>query len=120
VGDRFIADRFEPPRVAIGGKVTMRFVLRSRAKDQQELRIDAAVHFVKARGTTSAKVFKLKRVTLGSRATVDVRTTFSLANHTTRVPRAGAHEVEVIVNGERMRAGQFEVGAARRTRRDSH
>ena len=75
--------------------------------------VDVAVHFVKARGTV-AKVFKLRRLVLPARGTVELETSFSLAVHTTRVPRPGRHEVEVLVNGEAKPAGAFQVVARRR------
>ena len=99
---------FEPKRVAIGKRVAMRFVLRSTSSRAQELLVDVAVHFVRERGT-SAKVFKLKRVTLPARGSVELSTSFSLAIHTTRVPRAGRHAVDVIVNGASYPAGAFDV-----------
>jgi 3-methyladenine DNA glycosylase AlkC len=108
--------RFDPSRVRIGGRVRMSFTLRSTSSRPQDLLIDVAVHFVQARGT-SAKVFKIKRVTLLPRASVDLQAGFSLAVHTTRVPRPGKHEVEVIVNGARHPVGSFVVtGASPRSR----
>jgi 3-methyladenine DNA glycosylase AlkC len=106
--------RFEPKRVAIGGRVGMRFVLRSTAPVPQDLLVDVAVHFVKANGRTSPKVFKLKRLTLPPRGRVALGTRISLAVHTTRKPRPGTHAVDVLVNGVKTRAGAFEVVAARR------
>lgn len=100
--------RFEPPRVAIGGRVAMQFVLRSTSARTQELLVDVAVHFVQARGT-SAKVFKLERVSLPPRGSIELATRFSLAVHTTRVPRPGRHAVDVLVNGKAFPAGGFEV-----------
>lgn len=110
---------FSPRRVRIGGRVDMRFSLRSTAVRPQALLIDAAVHFVKARGATSAKVFKIARVTLAPRERLDLGATFSLAVHTTRVPRPGRHAVDVVVNGQVTRAGTFDVvaGSAPRSRR---
>jgi hypothetical protein len=105
--------RFDPPRVAIGGRVVMTFTLRSRSRRPQEVLVDVAVHFVKARGHAAPKVFKVGRLTLGPRATVPLEATFSLAVHTTRVPRPGVHAVDVIVNGQARRAGSFVVTAAR-------
>jgi 3-methyladenine DNA glycosylase AlkC len=105
--------RFDPPRVAIGGRVAMQFVLRSHAPRAQELLVDVAVHFVQARGT-AAKVFKLKRVTLPARGSIELATRFSLAVHTTRVPRPGKHTVEVIVNGTSHPAGSFDVVVSKR------
>src|ERR687897_2206129 len=48
---------------------------------------------------------KLKRIELPARGRVELATTVSLAVHTTRKPRPGLHLVDVIVNGEAMRAG---------------
>jgi 3-methyladenine DNA glycosylase AlkC len=100
---------FRPRRARIGGRVAMTFVLKSTTTRQQQLLIDVAVHFVKARGAGAPKVFKLGRIILGSSERVRLNTTFSLAVHTTRVPRPGRHPVDVVVNGRAMRAGTFHV-----------
>jgi hypothetical protein len=95
--------RYDPPRVAIGGRVSMQFV-RSKSARAQEL----LVAVVKARGA-APKVFKIKRVTLPPRGSVSLATRFSLAVHTTRVPRPGKHAVEILINGKAHDAGSFEV-----------
>jgi 3-methyladenine DNA glycosylase AlkC len=100
--------RFEPPRVAIGGRVTFHCTLRSRSRRAQDLLVDVAVHFVNARGT-AAKVFKVGRLTLPAGGQVPLRTSVSLAVHTTRKPRPGVHAVDVVVNGRALRAGSFVV-----------
>ena len=105
---------FGPRRVPIGGRVTMTFGLRSRSRARQDLLIDVAVHFVKMRGMTAAKVFKVARLVLAPRERVELRTVFSLAVHTTRVPQPGKHVVDVIVNGQTMRAGSFTVIAGKK------
>ena len=103
--------RFEPRRVAIGGRVVISFIVRSRSRSLQDLLVDVAVHFVKATGKTSRKVFKLKRITLPPRSRAAFRTSVSLAVHTTRKPQPGVHEVDVIVNGTTHRIGSFRVTA---------
>jgi 3-methyladenine DNA glycosylase AlkC len=105
------AVRFDPPRVPIGGRVRMSFALRSTSREPQDLLVDVAVHFVKARGATTPKVFKLKRVVLPPGGSVALRAAFSLAVHTTRVPRPGTHVVDVLLNGQARRAGSFHVTA---------
>jgi 3-methyladenine DNA glycosylase AlkC len=100
---------FMPKRVRIGGRVAMTFGLRSTSTRPQQLLVDVAVHFVKARGVNAPKVFKLGRMTLGPHERIDLKTTFSLLVHTTRVPRPGRHDVDVIVNGCAVRAGSFDV-----------
>lgn len=104
---------FSPKRVPIGGRVAMTFALRSRSKQPQRLLVDVAVHFVKANGSASPKVFKLGRFDLPPRESLELKTGFSLAVHTTRVPRPGDHAVDVIVNGQPIRAGAFRVLATK-------
>lgn len=106
--------RFEPRRVAIGSRVAIGFVVRSRSKTPQSLLVDVAVHFVKATGKTSRKVFKLKRVTLAPRDRASFRATVSLKVHTTRKPQPGVHDVDVVVNGVTHPIGSFRVAAGRR------
>ncbi len=100
---------FEPARVSIGDKVRVSFTLVSRARREQALLVDLAVHFVKASGEARPKVFKLSRVTLPAGGKVTLGKTISLAIHTTRVPREGRHAVEVLVNGAAHAAGAFVV-----------
>lgn len=102
------AASFTPRRVRIGERVSMAFSLQSTSARPQRLLVDVAVHFVKARGP-APKVFKLGRFTIGPRGQVDLTTSFSLAVHTTRVPRPGRHAVDVIVNGRAFRVGSFDV-----------
>lgn len=99
----------DPARVPIGGKVRLSFTLESRAKEPQSLLVDIAVHFVKARGVTSAKVFKIARVTLRRGEPLALSKSISLAVHTTRTPYPGKHAFDVLVNGARFPAGAFEV-----------
>jgi 3-methyladenine DNA glycosylase AlkC len=106
--------RFQPKKVPIGGHVAVSFTLRSTARATQDLLVDLRVHFVKANGNGSPKVFKLKRIELPARGRVELATNVSLAVHTTRKPRPGRHDIDVLVNGEVIRAGSFEVVPARR------
>jgi len=94
---------------AIGGAVKVSFELVSRASRAQELLVDLSVGFVKVRGATRAKVFKVARVSLPARGRVALAKTLSLAVHTTRVPRPGTHAVDALVNGARVALGAFEV-----------
>lgn len=98
-----------PRRVAIGGEVRIGFRVASTARAPQELLVDLAVHFVKANGRATPKVFKLRRVSLAPRASATLATTVSLAVHTTRKPRPGTHVVEVRINGAAYPIGAFEV-----------
>ena len=103
--------RIRPARVAIGQRVTISFVLTSTSLAKQELLVDLGVYFVKSRGKSGRKVFKVKRVVLPAGAKVELEKSISLAVHTTRKPRPGRHVVDVIVNGEATRVGHFTVSA---------
>jgi 3-methyladenine DNA glycosylase AlkC len=106
--------RFDPARVAIGRRVSIRFALRSRSKATQSVLVDLAIHFAKASGRTTRKVFKLKRIVLPPRGRVELQARVSMAVHTTRKPYPGRHVVEIIVNGRAQLAGSFEVIRPRR------
>ena len=87
----------------------MNFVVRSTSRTTQDLLVDVAVHFVKARGHSAKKVFKVKRVSLPARGTVELSFSVSLKVHTTRKPNPGKHTVDVLVNGASFPAGSFQV-----------
>ena len=103
--------RFTPRRVAIGGHVSIRFRVCSRSRARQNLRVDVAVHFQKANGRTSPKVFQVKRLVLPPQGRAELHSRISLAVHTTRKPRPGRHAVDIIVNGAATPAGAFTVTA---------
>jgi 3-methyladenine DNA glycosylase AlkC len=105
--------RITPVRVKIGGRVSISFAIRSRSRAPQDLLVDIAVHFVKSSGKSAPKVFKLTRVTLPPRGRIALRTSVSLAVHTTRKPRPGRHVVDLIFNGKSQRIGAFTVVASR-------
>ncbi|MFO0676212.1 MAG: DNA alkylation repair protein [Polyangiaceae bacterium] len=100
---------FSPKRLAIGGSTRIDVTLVSRAKATQSLAVDLVVHFVKARGESSPKVFKIGRYDLPAKASRTIGKSVSLAVHTTRKPYAGRHRVDVVVNGRTFPVGAFDV-----------
>jgi 3-methyladenine DNA glycosylase AlkC len=103
--------RFEPRVVRIGEKVRVSFAIENTGRSSRDLLVDLRVHFVKAGGATSPKVFKVARLSLGRGERASLQKSISLQVHTTRTPRPGKHAVEVMVNGRVMDAGAFEVRA---------
>lgn len=101
--------KISPKRVRVGGTVGVAFSLRSGAAKRQDVLVDLVVHFIKANGRPSPKVFKLGRHTLEAKGEARFSKEVSLAVHTTRKPHAGTHLVEAQVNGTRLRVGSFEV-----------
>jgi hypothetical protein len=71
--------------------------------------IDYAIDYVKANGSTSAKVFKLKALTLTGKATESIVRSQQIKELTTRRHYAGHHAVHILVNGERLASTGFEI-----------
>jgi 3-methyladenine DNA glycosylase AlkC len=99
----------QPRKIRLGGRLTLSFQLRSTSLDAQHLVVDYVVHYIKKSGGTSAKVFKLKELTLGAGEFVVISRSQSIRNFTTRVHHPGRHEVEVVVNGESLAKDFFQL-----------
>ncbi|MBA3595621.1 MAG: DNA alkylation repair protein [Pseudomonadota bacterium] len=105
--------RITPARVPMGEKVTIAFDVSNTSAKAQEVLVDFCIHYVKASGKTSAKVFKLKVLSLAPKETVRLSKTVSTAEMTTRKHHAGQHRVDVLLNGQARALGVFElVGVA--------
>jgi 3-methyladenine DNA glycosylase AlkC len=104
---------FRPRTVSVGGSAVIEFNITNTSAAKSELLVDLVVHFVKANGKSSPKVFKLKRLQLGRRESARLIKSVSLARHTTRTPQAGRHVVEASINGQRFPLGNFMVRQAR-------
>lgn len=103
----------EPAPVAIGGKVRVAFEVTNTGSRAQAVLVDLRVGFVKADGSLSPKVFKLKQATLAPGGTLAVAKTVSLAEMTTRRHYPGRHTLEAVVNGEAHVLGGFDVTGVR-------
>jgi 3-methyladenine DNA glycosylase AlkC len=106
---RLVSARITPARPRIGESVRIDVEVENRGRRPIDVVVDLGVHFVKANGATSPKVFKLRALTLapGERAAVGKR--ISLAQHTTRRHFPGRHPVDVRLSGRVEPAGAFVV-----------
>ncbi len=112
----------EPARPVIGGRVRMTAtVVDTRSAGEvgpgvdpdaadERVAVDFVVHFVKANGSTSARVFKGAVRVLGPGGSTVVTRSVSLAQQSTRTHHPGVHRVEVQLNGRRSDAGSFSLG----------
>ena len=98
--------------VPIGGKVRVEADLENPSADTAAALVDLRVHFVKADGSTSPKVFKGAEVELEPGGHAQVRKTISVAQHSTRKHYPGTHRVEILVNGTPHIGGAFELRAS--------
>ncbi|WP_420998438.1 DNA alkylation repair protein [Cupriavidus sp. 30B13] len=98
-----------PASIALGDSVTLSFELVSTSPDPQRLVVDYRIAYVKKSGATSAKVFKLKALSLAGGQRVSVRRSQHIRDFTTRTHYPGRHEVELVVNGQRMASAFFDL-----------
>jgi hypothetical protein len=100
-----------PARAVIGDKLTVALDLTNTTAKAQTLCVDLKVHFIKASGAASAKVFKLRNVDLAPHATERLGKSISLAEMTTRKHYPGRHVVELVLNGQTRALGEFDLQA---------
>jgi 3-methyladenine DNA glycosylase AlkC len=98
-----------PAVASIGESVTFTVELANESSTAQQLLVDLRVHFVKANGRPSPKVFVLKELEVEPGGSARLTKTISLAQHTTRTHYPGKHRVEVVVNGRVIGSGAFDV-----------
>ncbi len=98
-----------PKKLTLGERLELSFTLQSTSRQSQRLVVDYAIHYVKKADSSSAKVFKLKELTLGAGESVQLSRGQVVRDFTTRVHHAGRHEVDIMVNGERLANGFFEL-----------
>ncbi|MHC8387011.1 DNA alkylation repair protein [Pseudomonas sp. MDT2-39-1] len=101
--------KVEPAVIRLGEKITLSFAVKSTVPESQRLVIDYAIDYVKANGSTSAKVFKLKALTLAGGGSEFVSRGQQIKELTTRKHYVGKHAVHILVNGERMASTSFEI-----------
>lgn len=101
----------ESPRIGSSVRLTAQIVNPTDA--ELGVLVDFRVHFVKANGARSAKVFKGAERQLDPGEQLSLSKTISLKQHTTRTHYAGTHPVEVIINGVTHPGGAFEIGQLR-------
>ncbi len=99
--------RVAPVSVKIGGRITLSFLLTNRGRQPLPTVVDYVVYFIKANGTASPKVFKLKKLVLAPGETAAVTKSLVLKEMTTRKHYPGGHRVGVLINGEEHPVGQF-------------
>lgn len=99
----------DPQQVAIGGKVRISAVLANPSRGTCRALVDIRVHFMKANGKASPKVFKGAEVELGPGDITSVAKTISLKQLSTRKHYPGPHRVDFLVNGESRPGTRFDL-----------
>ncbi len=98
-----------PESLRIGEELTFTLDLVSTSDEPQNIVIDYAVHYRRANGGTSPKVFKLKTLELGAGESLSLRKRHSFRPVTTRRHYPGGHAIEVMANGRTLARKTFEL-----------
>jgi 3-methyladenine DNA glycosylase AlkC len=106
---RVSAVRIDPIDLRIGDKIRVEVDVTNPAAADAGALVDLRFWFVKANGTSTAKVFKGSELLIQSGDTAQVRKTISLAQHSTRSHYPGLHRIEVIINGATVEGGEFQL-----------
>jgi 3-methyladenine DNA glycosylase AlkC len=104
-----VEGRIDPGACRIGGSVRVEVDVHNPGATDAGALVDLRVHFVKANGSTSPKVFKGAELALAPGETRTVRRSISVRQHTTRTHHPGTHLVEVLVNGVAAPVGSFDL-----------
>lgn len=95
--------------VAIPGELAFDFAIANTGNYDAKLAVDYVVHYVKANGTQSAKVFKIAALTLAAGETRTLSKRHAFRQMTTRVHHPGVHALELQINGIRHGHTEFEL-----------
>lgn len=85
--------------IKLGQTLEFSTQLNSQLKAEQNLVVDYAIHYVKANGTTSAKVYKLKNIKLKANDSLPIKKRQAFKPISTRNFYPGEHHLEILLNG---------------------
>lgn len=91
--------RLNKLKFAMGDRIEISFNVHSVANENQSLVVDYIIHFMKANKSTAPKVFKLKTMKLPQGGSLAISKKHHLKEITTRRYYAGAHRLEIQING---------------------
>jgi len=94
---------------SVGESIGLSVTLLSTSRQPQPLEVDYAVHHVRAKGSSSPKVFKGWKLTLAAGEERVLEKRHSLKPVTTRTLYPGLHRIEVLVNGKALAEAAFDL-----------
>jgi 3-methyladenine DNA glycosylase AlkC len=96
-----------PKRIQLGDTVTFTATLTSVSTRPQSLLIDYVVHYARASGKASEKVFKWTQLDLAPGSTVTLTKRQTIRDFSTRRHHPGRHRIELQINGRRLAETTF-------------
>ncbi len=109
---KIILENFHCDKEAfIGGEISFHFELKSLEAEPANLMIDFVVHYRKASGKQSPKVFKLAQKKIEPNQNLSFNKKLVLKQRTTRKLYAGKHHIEIQVNGKSLGKELFQLNS---------
>ena len=100
-----------PKRIQLGDTVTFTATLTSTSSRSQSLLIDYVVHYARASGKASEKVFKWTQLDLPPNSNLTLAKRQTIRDFSTRRHHAGRHRIELQINGRRLAETAFTLTA---------
>ena len=100
-----ISNIFVSSNVQIGDKLSFSFLLKD-SKNLGKLRLEYAINFVRLKGKSSRKLFKIKEGIFDKKS-LEISKLHSFKKINTRVYYEGLHSIEFIVNGKIIHTQEF-------------
>ncbi|GAA3676607.1 DNA alkylation repair protein [Arthrobacter ginkgonis] len=101
--------RLAEPSVRLPGELAFGAVVTNQGEDDARLAVDYVIHYVKANGALAPKVFKLGTLVLAPGQSRRIAGRHAFRQMTTRRHYAGAHALELQINGTRHGRAAFDV-----------
>lgn len=98
-----------PVKLHLGDRLAITATVVSTGQTRQKIVADYAIHYVKASGRPSRKVFKLRLLDLALGETASLSISQTIKDFTTRKHHPGWHRVELLLNGRTMAESGFEL-----------
>jgi len=99
--------RATPARLNPGDTLSITAAITSLSKHPQRLAVDYVIHYVKAGGGTSPKVFKWRETEIPAGGSLTLTKRQTIRDFTTRRHFPGRHVVELQINGQRVAQTAF-------------
>lgn len=104
--------RVKSKKIRLGEYLEFDMHLTSKKKTPQKLVIDYVIHYAKASGNASRKVFKWKEVELPPGKSVTLKKRQLFMDFTTRKHHSGDHAIDILINGQVMAGEGFRLSVA--------
>jgi 3-methyladenine DNA glycosylase AlkC len=100
---------FSKKPITIGDNITLKTSVKNKSDSTQTLLIDYLVHYMKANGKQSAKVFKWAKKTIKPGQEIQLESKHSFRQMSTRKHYPGDHKIQLQINGTVYQSTHFQL-----------